>query len=385
VISRDRHLVELRERLEQFPVVALLGARQVGKTTLARALASERQACTFLDLEDPTHRTRLEDPKLALEPLGGLVIVDEVQHAPELFPVLRVLADRRPSPARFLLLGSASPELVRQSSESLAGRIGFHELPPFDLQEVGASSWRRLWARGGFPLSFLAKDAAASTRWRRAFTRTYLERDWRELGINVTSGAIRRFWTMLAHSHGCVWNASELGRSFGVSPKTVERYLDILCGTFMAHRLRPWCSNLGKREVKAPKIYLTDSGLLHFLLGIPNDEELQNHPKVGLSFEGFALQQVIHALRAEPEECFFWGVHTGAELDLLVVRGRHRIGFEFKHASSPRTTKAMHSALASLHLDRLDVVYVGQEVFALGDRLRAVGVESIPEAIGPLP
>jgi hypothetical protein len=311
-------------------------------------------------------------------------VIDEVQHAPDLFPVLRVLADRRPLPTRFLLLGSASPDLVRHSSESLAGRITFLELPPFDLAEVGASHWRTLWARGGFPLAFLARDAAASFRWRQSFTRTYLERDLRELGIDVTSAVIRRFWTMLAHSHGGVWNAAELARAFGVSAKTVERYLGILCGTFMARRLRPWHSNLGKREVKSPKVYLADSGLLHYLLGIRDEAALQDHPKVGLSFEGFALNQVIQALGAEPEECFFWGVHTGAELDLLVVRGQQRLGFEFKHASSPSTTKAMHSALATLGLERLDVVYAGRDVFPLGERLRAVGVAAIPEAIRPL-
>lgn len=365
--------------------MAILGARQVGKTTLAHDVAARSGAApVFLDLEDPTHRDRLVDPKLALEPLRGLIVIDEVQRAPELMPVLRVLADRRPLPARFLLLGSASPELVWHSSESLAGRIAFHELPPFDLAEVGAGQWRQLWLRGGFPRSFLAPGDTASLRWRQAFTRTYLERDLRELGIDVTSSAIRRFWTMLAHTHGSVWNAAELARAFGSASKTVNRYLDILCGTYMARRLQPWFSNLGKREVRAPKVYLSDSGLLHFLLGIKDHETLHNHPKLGMSFEGFAIQQVVQALRAEKEECFFWGVHTGGELDLLVVRGQRRLGFEIKHSSSPGTTKAMHSAMATLGLERLDVIYAGKEVFPLGERLRGVGIEAVVEAIAPL-
>lgn len=385
MLPRPDHLQAISKLLDEFPVVAILGARQVGKTTLAHALASGSEAdAVFLDLEDPTHRDRLADPKLTLEPLRGLVIIDEVQRAPDLMPVLRVLADRRPLPARFLLLGSASPELVRHTSESLAGRIAFHELPPFDLAEVGASEWRRLWQRGGFPRSYLATDDAASLRWRQAFARTYLERDLRELGIDVTSSAIRRFWTMLAHSHGAVWNAAELARSFGSAAKTVNRYLDILCGTYMARRLQPWFSNTGKREVRAPKVYLSDSGMLHFLLCIKNQDTLHTHPKLGMSFEGFAIQQVVQALRAEPEECFFWGMHAGAELDLLVVRGQRRLGFEIKHSSSPRTTKAMHSAVQTLGLERLDVIYVGNEVFPLADRMRGVGIDNVVEAIAPV-
>ena len=385
MVARKKHLATVAGLVREFPVVALLGARQVGKTTLARTLARRRRGpTTYLDLEDPTHRDRMADPKLALEALEGLVVIDECQNAPDLFPVLRVLADRRPLPARFLLLGSASPDLVRHSSESLAGRIAFHELPPFDLSEVGNAKWRRLWLRGGFPLAFLAKDDAASMRWRQSFTRTFLERDLRELGVGVTSVAIRRFWTMLAHTHAAEWNASELARSFGTSSKTVDRYLDILCGTFMARRLRPWFSNPRKREVRTPKVYLTDTGMLHFLLGIRDAEALQAHPKLGSSFEGFAIHQVVQALRAEPEECFFWGVHTGAELDLLVVRGQRRLGFEIKHSSSPGQTRSMHSALEELELERLDVVYAGSDVFPLGERMRAVGIARISETIKQL-
>lgn len=385
VVRRSRHLESVKSLLTQFPVVALLGARQVGKTTLARDLAAQAAgSVTTFDLEDPTDRDRLADPKLALAGLSGLVILDEVQFASDLFPVLRVLADRPASPARFLLLGSASPDLARNASESLAGRIAFHHLPPFDLEEVGSKEWPLLWERGGFPRSLLAEDTAASVRWRQAFTRTFLERDLRELGIDVTPSSIRRFWTMLAHTHGCVWNASELTRAFGSTTKTVSRYLDILCGTFMARRLQPWATNTGKRERRAPKVYLTDSGLLHFLLGVRDRDSLAGHPKVGASFEGFAIQQIGQLLGAEPEECFFWGVHTGAELDLLVVRGTQRLGFEIKHSSSPRPTKSMHSAVHELGLERLDVIYAGSEVFPLGERLRAVGIEALAESIPAL-
>lgn len=362
----------------------MLGARQVGKTTLARAIVAARGAAeptTFFDLEDPTDRGRLADPKIALQGLRGLVVIDEVQRAPDLFPLLRVLADRAPRPARFLILGSASPALLRQSSESLAGRIAFHHLDPFDLEEVGAGAWRSLWLRGGFPSSFLADHEEASHVWRREFTRTYLERDLSELGIRVASGTIRSFWTMVAHYHGQVWNGAELGRAFGVTQPTVRHYLDILCSTFMARRLQPWLENLGKREVKTPKVYIADSGLLHFLLGIRDAADLDGHPKVGASFEGFAIQQVARALEAEPEECFFWGLHTGAELDLLIVRGRQRLGFEIKRTSSPRLTPSMRSALDVLGLERLDVVYAGKEVFPLADRVRAVGVEALVDAV----
>lgn len=384
MLGRSRHARSAEALLRQFPVVAVLGARQVGKTTLARAIVAARgeaEPTTFFDLEDPTDRGRLADPKIALQGLRGLVVIDEVQRAPELFALLRVLADRDPRPARFLILGSASPALLRQSSESLAGRIAFHQLDPFDLEEVGSPAWRSLWLRGGFPPSFLADHEEGSHVWRREFTRTYLERDLSELGIRVASGTIRSFWTMVAHYHGQVWNGAELGRAFGVTQPTVRHYLDILCSTFMARRLQPWLENIGKREVKTPKVYIADSGLLHFLLGVRDAADLDGHPKVGASFEGFAIQQVVRALEAEPEECFFWGLHTGAELDLLIVRGRQRLGFEIKRTSSPRLTPSMRSALDVLGLERLDVVYAGKEVFPLAERVRAVGIEALVDAV----
>ena len=384
MLPRRGHVATILALSRQFPIVAVLGARQVGKTTLADTLLAELgpdQPTARFDLEDPTDEARLADAKLALEGLGGVVVIDEVQRKPELFPVLRVLADRDPRPARFLILGSASPGLLRQSSESLAGRIAFHRLDPFDLQETGAGEWQRLWLRGGFPPSFLAADEAASYRWRQELTRTYLERDLSELGIRIPSGTIRSFWTMVAHYHGQTWNGAELARAFGVGQQAVKRYLDILCDTFMVRRLPPWLENVRKRVVRSPKVFVADTGLLHFLLGIRERTDLDGHPKVGASFEGFAIQQIVRALAAEPEECFCWGLHTGAELDLLIVRGRRRLGFEVKRTSSPRTTRSMHTAVDLLGLERLDVIYAGDDVFPLAANVRAVGIGKLPDAV----
>jgi len=385
VIERTEHLERLRVLLRQFPVVGLIGARQVGKTTLAKALAArvEEEVVRF-DLENPRHLHRLEDPMFALEDLRGLVILDEIQLRPELFPVLRVLADRPGPPARFLVLGSASPDLLRQSSESLAGRIAYHELEGLTLEEVGAERLEALWLRGGFPRSFLAESEAASGRWRRQFIRTYLERDLSELGIRLPSATMRRFWSMLAHYHGETWNGSELARAFGVSHKTVQGYLDTLCSTFMARRLEPWHENVAKRQVKSPKIYLSDSGVLHTLLGIESREDLLGHPKVGASWEGFALAEVVAHVGARPEECFFWKLHSGAELDLFVRRGTLRRGFELKLTSSPKVTRSMRSALETLELEELVVVHAGSESYPLARGIRAVALERLREDVAPL-
>lgn len=385
IIEREGHLSHLRSLLDQFPVVGLIGARQVGKTTLARAFAKRSgEKVTVFDLEDPRHLARLEDAMLALEGLRGLVVLDEIQLRPELFPVLRVLADREGAPARFLVLGSASPDLLRQSSESLAGRIAYHELGGLTLEEVGVQTRDRLWFRGGFPLSFLATNEAESGRWRRQFIQTYLERDLSELGIRLPAATLRQFWSMLAHYHGEIWNGSELARAFGVSHKTVRGYLDTLCSTFMARRLEPWYENLAKRQVKAPKVYLSDSGILHTLLGIETPEDLLGHPKVGASWEGFAVRQVVAHLGARPEECFFWKLHSGAELDLLVRRGRIRRGFEIKRTSSPRVSRSMRSAIENLDLDELVVIYAGSESFPLTQEIRAVGLARLREDVAPL-
>jgi predicted AAA+ superfamily ATPase len=382
VIDRNGHLSELRTLVDQFPVVGLIGARQVGKTTLAMAFAAgfPGEVARF-DLESPRDLHRLDDPLFALEPLRGLVVLDEIQLRPEIFPVLRVLADRPTAPARFLVLGSASPELLRQSSESLAGRIAYHELGGLSLDETGPARMADLWLRGGFPRSLLAPSGAASRRWREQFIRTYLERDLSELGIRLPAATMRRFWTMLAHYHGGIWNGAELARAFGVSDKTVRGYLDTLCSTFMARRLEPWRENIGKRQVRSPKIYLTDSGILHALLGLWSRQDLLGHPKVGASWEGFALGEVTAHLGARPEECFFWQLHSGAELDLLVLRGSIRRGFELKLTSSPRVTPSMRSALTTLGLQELVVIHAGVESHPLADRIRAVALARLREDV----
>jgi uncharacterized protein len=386
LVLRSRHLTRLRTLLAESPIVAIIGARQIGKTTLARQLAQQTAApVTMYDLEHPRDLARLADPLLALEPLEGLVVLDEIQRQPELFPILRVLADRRPLPARFLVLGSASPGLLQQSSESLAGRIQYYPLGGFALDEVDAGAAQQLWVRGGFPAAFLAPSLAASVRWREQFIQTFLERDLPQLGVRVPAITLRRFWTMLAHYHAQTWNGAELARAFGMSVATVRRYLDTLTAALVLRQLPPWFENLGKRQVKASKVYVADSGLLHTLLGVETVEDLERHPKVGASWEGFALGEVITRLGARPEQCFFWATHTGAELDLLVVRGRRRWGFEFKRAVAPRLTRSMHSALADLHLERLEVVHAGDQTFPLARSVRALALPRLLDDLDPLP
>ncbi len=366
-------------------MVALLGARQVGKTTLARELLRQRKGPTTLfDLEDPRDQAQLEEPTLALEGLRGLVVLDEIQRRPDLFPVLRVLVDRARAPARFLVLGSASPDLLRQGSESLAGRIAFHELPGFDLEEVGVRHLDRLWFRGGFPRAYLAKSHRESQRWLRDFILTFLERDIPNLGITIPARTLERFWAMLAHYHGQVWNASEFGRSFGVSHTTVRKYLDILTGAFVVRQLRPWAENVGKRVVKSPKLYISDAGVLHALLGLETPRDLNRHPKLGASWEGFMLAQVVRALRARPDECYFWATHAGAELDLLVVSGGRRLGFEIKRTDAPKLTASMKAALETLGIRKLTVVHAGATTFKLSSRVRAVAARDLLREVKPL-
>lgn len=382
MILRKHHLELLQRQLSNYAVVAMLGARQVGKTTLARQLAQEwKGPVRHFDLEDPDDQARLADPAFALRDLKGLVVLDEVQLRPDIFPLLRVLADRPDSPARFLLLGSAAPELLKATAESLAGRVVFHELEGLTLDELGSLAadpdWLDTrWLRGGFPRALLANDMLLSREWRNAFIRTYLERDLPQLGIQLPALTLRRFWTMLAHYHGQTWNGSELARSLGVSDKTVSRYLDILEGTFMAFRLPPWHANVGKREVKAPKVYVADTGLLHSLLGIGTLESLMAHPKCGASWEGFVLREIIRACDAKRGEVFFWGVHAGAELDLLILQDGHRLGFEIKLTKSPRVTASMRTAIETLKLDHLYVMCHGAgEPWPM-----AQGVTAVPAA-----
>jgi hypothetical protein len=383
-LARSRRLRALRSQLRRYPVMGVLGARQVGKSTLARDLAGARRDVTFFDLEDSRDLARLGDPMLALERRRGLVVLDEIQRRPELFPALRVLADRRPRPARFLVLGSASPDLLRQTSESLAGRIAFQELTGFSLDEVGAERLERLWLRGGFPRAYLARTDKESADWRRQFVRSFVERDVPQLGVGVNPSTLGRFWAMLAHYHGQIWNASEFARAFGTSEASVRRYLDVLVETFVVRRLPPWAENLSKRQVKSPKVYLADSGVLHTLLGLDEWLDLERHPKIGASWEGFGITQVLERLGARPNECFFWATHAGAELDLLVVRGRRRLGFEFKRTTAPEATRSMRVALQDLSLPSLDVVHAGKHTFALDRRVRALSLARVLSDLDPL-
>lgn len=384
-LDRSAHVDAVRELLRRSPVVALLGPRQVGKTTLAREVAAEWSGrVTFFDLERPSDLARLQDAELALEPLRGLVVLDEIQRRPDLFPFLRVLADRPRRPARFLVLGSASAELLRQESESLAGRIRFHELPGFDLSEVPSSRRDRLWLRGGFPLSFTAGSDVDSMKWRETFITTFLERDLGTLGIHVAPPTLRRLWAMLSHLHGQVVNWSELGRSMSVSDMTVRRYTDHLESALVVEQLLPWHENISKRQVKSPKVYVKDSGLLHALLGIGNGAALDQHPKVGASWEGFILAQLRVHLGATPRQCFFWATHQGAELDLLVVDGVRKLGFEVKRTTTPKLTPSMRAAMDSLSLDRLDVIHAGKHTFSLAPKVRAVAAERLLEDVNSL-
>ena len=375
MILRKTHGRAVARLLRESPAVLLLGARQVGKTTLAKEIAKSwsRGAHRF-DLEDDRDLARLADPFLALEPLRGLVVLDEVQRRPNLFPALRVLADRRRTPARFLLLGSASPALLQQSSETLAGRVAHYELSGFDLSEVGPADADRLWVRGGFPRSFAARSGTSSFRWRDDFVHTFLARDLAALGVSIPGATMERFWTMLAHYHGQVWNGSELARAFGVSHHVVRRYLEALESVFMVRSLKPWSANLKKRQVRTPKVYVRDSGLLHRLLDIRTTRELERHPKVGASWEGFVIECVLRALNAAPGSSYFWRTHTGAELDLLVQQGGRLRGFEIKRTTAPRLTRSMRSAMSDLDLSRLDVIHAGSETFPLAAGVRAVSL-----------
>lgn len=370
-LIREHDLNRVRLLLREFSVVALLGAGQVGKTTLVRQLAEAySEPVAWFDLEDPADLARLDDPGLELRPLNGLVVLDEIHRLPDIFQLLRVLADRPGPPARFLALGSASPELLRQTSESLAGRVAFHELDGLGLDEV--DDLERLWLRGGFPRSYLARSEPASRRWRDGLIRTLLARDLPELGSTIPSATLRRFWTMLAHWHGQIWNGAEFARAFGVSHATVRRYLDLLTSVFVVRQLQPWFENISKRQVRSPKVYIGDSGVLHALLGLTTRKDVVSHPKVGASWEGFVIQQIAHLLRAPAERCFHWSTHTGARLDLLVMDGARRYGFQVKRSEAPKLTRSMRSALETLNLDRLDVVHAGTEPYEMAPRVRAL-------------
>ena len=372
VLKRPLYADLIRRRLKVSPVVSLLGPRQVGKTTLARQIAGEFPSPHFFDLENPVDASRLREPFIALDPLEGLVVIDEVQRQPELFPLLRVLADRRPVRARFLLLGSASPSLVQGVSESLAGRVAFVDMHGFDLSEVGARKWRELWWRGGYPPAFLAANNSAARDWLEALIRTLLEREAPQLGITIPAATLRRFWNMVAHFHGQTWNAADFARSLGSAESTARRYLDVLTSMFLIRQLPPWFENLGKRQVKAPKIYVRDCGLLHAMLGLTSPAALEGHPKLGASWEGFALEQAV--TRLGERNVWYWATHAGAELDLFAQINGRRLGFEFKHADAPTLTKSMHIARQDLKLERLLVVTPGNQSYPLADWAEVVGI-----------
>lgn len=360
----ERHNIEnmINLALGRSPVVALVGPRQSGKTTLARQFVPA-DSTNYFDLEDPVSLGRLEEPETALSALEGLVVIDEVQRRPEIFPLIRVLADRRPLPARFLILGSASPELLRQSSESLAGRLETLEITGFTTIELGQKTRDRLWLRGGLPPSFLAATDEESIAWRSNFIRAFTETDLRAAGLALPAQQLHRFWTMVAHYHGNLWNNSELARSLGIGQPTVRRYLDVLTGLFMVRQLQPWHENLKKRQVKMPKVYIKDTGLLHALIGVKNIEDLLSYPKSGASWEGFVIEEVLQRIR--PDEAYFWATHQGAELDLLLMKNGKRIGFEIKRNDAPRLTNSMRNALQDLSLDELTVIYPGTKSYRL--------------------
>jgi len=377
VIDRKADVALVRAALRRSRVVALLGPRQCGKTTLARQFVSP-DSLNYFDLEEPQSLARLTEPDTALRPLEKLVVIDEIQRRPDLFPLLRVLADRTPLPARFLILGSASPDLLRQSSESLAGRLETVSLEGFRLSDLGAAAQSRHWLRGGFPLAYTARTEADSLTWRRQFLQTFLERDLPQLGIRIPAVVLRRFWNMVAHYHGQIWNAAELARALAVNESTVRRYLDLMTGVFMVRQLPPWFENLGKRQVKAPKIYVRDSGLLHTLLGVTSQHDLEHHPKVGASWEGYAVEEVLKAF--QPDEAYYWATHNGAEIDLILFKDGRRVGVECKRADAPALTPSMRIALADLKLDQLSVVYPGEKKYSLARNVEVVPLAKFVKA-----
>lgn len=376
-MRRPDYIKKIKDHFRVHAAVALLGPRQCGKTTLALMYADmhKDEDVTHFDLEDPQDLAQLENPMLALENLEGLIIIDEIQRRPDLFEALRVLIDRNKDKQRYLILGSASRDLIRQSSETLAGRVGYVEVTPFSIHEVDDTN--TAWVRGGFPLSYLAEDDELSWLWRKNYVATFLERDIPNLGFNVPSSQLRRFWMMLAHYHGNIANMSEVGGALGISHTTVRKYLDILTGTFMVRELQPWFANIGKRQVKTPKLYFKDSGIFHYLLGIDSKKELLRHPKLGASWEGFALEEIIRANNAGPESCYFWAVHGKSELDLLINQRGKMHGYEFKYMDAPKLTKSMIESYELLELDKLEVIYPGKKAYALSENIQVTPLHKI--------
>jgi predicted AAA+ superfamily ATPase len=374
MIPRQLYLNRLETAVLRSPITAILGPRQSGKTTLARMFTAGKSV-TYYDLDSIPDQRRLQNPELVLGSLEGLVVLDEIQQMPELFGTLRVLVDRPDNKVRLIILGSASPHIIRNVSESLAGRVEFIELDGFNLSELGSENWQSLWLRGGFPRSFLANSEADSIAWREGFIRTFLERDIPQLGISIPPAAMRRFWTMLAHYHGQIWNASELSRSMGISDKTVRSYLDILTGAFMLRQLQPWFENIGKRQVRSPKIYLRDSGLLHSLLNITDLHALLGNPKVGASWEGYVIEQFLSITHLN--QSYFWATHNGAELDLLFFQKGKRYGIEVKFNEAPEITRSMHIALQDLNLEHLWVIYPGEQSYPVDAQISVCPIQDL--------
>jgi predicted AAA+ superfamily ATPase len=385
MIKREKHIKKIQDLLKTNKVVGIIGARQVGKTTLAKALIKRQKSPVFFfDLENPEDLAQLQDPMFALKDKKGLVVIDEIQRKPNIFNILRVLVDRQKTPARFLILGSASPSLLQQSSQSLAGRIIYYQLSGLSIEEVGKNFFNKLWLRGGFPRSFLTKKISDSIIWRRGFIQTFLEKDLPQFGITIRSATLHRFWKMLAHYHGQIWNASEFGRSFGVADTTVRNYLDILSSALVVRQLLPFQANIAKRQVKSPKIYIIDSGLAHTLLNINTMPDLKSHPKVGASWEGIIINEIITLTESFPDECFYWATHSGAELDLLIVRGRNKIGYEIKLTTSPKVTPSMRSALVNLNLKQLKVIHAGDKSYSLAPKIEAISYKDLASKIHPI-
>lgn len=381
MIERQAYIHQVKMAISRSPITALLGPRQCGKTTLARIIC-KHQPNTYFDLESQTDLRRLENPEMILASLSGLVVIDEIQTKPDLFATLRVIVDKPENRCSFLILGSASPQVIRNVSETLAGRVEFVDMAGFDLTELGKNRWKQLWIRGGFPRSFLAKNDQDSFAWREGFIRTFLQRDIPQLGINIPSQAIRKFWTMLSHYHGQIWNASRIGSALGINDKTARSYLDILTETYMIRQLQPWHENISKRQVKSPKIYFRDTGLLHSLLDLSDFHAVTGHPQIGASWEGFAKEQMIRTLRLS--QVFYWATYGGAELDLFIIISGKRYGIEFKFSEAPDKTKSIAIAIESLKLDRLLIVYPGEKSWPVNETISVYTIAKAIEFFGGL-
>lgn len=377
MIDRKRYIRHVTRALSRSPIVALLGPRQCGKTTLAKTVCDQRPS-SYFDLESQKDLTRLDNPEMVFATLSGLVVIDEIQNKPELFSALRVVVDKQENKCKFLVLGSASPQLIKNVSESLAGRVEFVDMMGFDLSELGYENWRQLWIRGGFPLSFLAGNIGDSFAWREGFIRTFLQRDIPQLGINIPAPAMRRFWTMLAHFHGQTWNASKIASAMGINDKTARSYLDLLTETYMIRQLQPWHENIKKRQVKSPKIYFCDSGLVHSLLSLEDFHSVIAHPQVGASWEGFAMEHVIRIAR--PSQAYYWATYSGAELDMFFMANGKRYGLEFKFTEAPQKTKSMTVAMESLKLDQLLIVHPGEESWPVSENIKVCSIEEAVKA-----